>query len=125
MVFDFFDRKIDKERKSTPTRIKKLALQRAGDKCERCGIRFDGFTPDYHHKNYNPNDNSLSNIEVLCPNCHRKETVNPTKIGEENWIFRIIILLLFIFLLGLILNPVFILLFIVGLYLFYKSIGKK
>ena len=42
-------------------------------KCECCGISDWNNKPirlQLHHKNGNPNDNSLDNLEVLCPNCH-------------------------------------------------------
>ena len=42
-------------------------------KCECCGISEWNNKPirlQLHHKNGNPTDNSLTNLEVLCPNCH-------------------------------------------------------
>lgn len=42
-------------------------------KCECCGISDWNNKPirlQLHHKNGNPTDNSLDNLEVLCPNCH-------------------------------------------------------
>lgn len=42
-------------------------------KCECCGISEWNNKPirlQLHHKNGNPTDNSLDNLEVLCPNCH-------------------------------------------------------
>lgn len=56
----------------------KLRLYKAGikeDKCERCGWcgkREDSeySTCELHHKNRNRFDNSLENLEILCPNCH-------------------------------------------------------
>lgn len=42
-------------------------------KCECCGINeWNGkrITLQLHHKNGNHKDNSLENLEILCPNCH-------------------------------------------------------
>ena len=45
------------------------------DKCERCGWseKPEGakFTPcELHHKNGDPTDHRLENLEIICPNCH-------------------------------------------------------
>jgi hypothetical protein len=38
--------------------------------CSRCGASLEyGF--HRHHKNGDPSDNSLENLELLCPSCHR------------------------------------------------------
>lgn len=42
-------------------------------KCERCGRTKWGKSPiplELHHKNGDHYDNTLSNLEILCPNCH-------------------------------------------------------
>ena len=42
-------------------------------KCEKCGVStwFNIELPlELHHKNNNHLDNSLDNLEILCPNCH-------------------------------------------------------
>ena len=41
--------------------------------CEKCGLRSwnDEIIPlELHHINGNNKDNSLSNLLLLCPNCH-------------------------------------------------------
>lgn len=66
-----FENKIS-SKKQTILRI----LIKAGykeNKCECCGINeWNGkpITLQLHHKNGNPRDNCLENLEVLCPNCH-------------------------------------------------------
>lgn len=42
-------------------------------KCERCGLtQWQGvqIPLELHHKNGNKRNNELSNLEILCPNCH-------------------------------------------------------
>ncbi|NOX71168.1 MAG: hypothetical protein GXO64_00520 [Candidatus Micrarchaeota archaeon] len=33
-----------------------------------------GVRPIVHHKNLNPKDNRISNLVLICPNCHDKYT---------------------------------------------------
>ena len=43
------------------------------NKCEICGItEWNGkpITFQLHHKNGNPKDDRLENLQILCPNCH-------------------------------------------------------
>jgi hypothetical protein len=56
------------------TTVRKAMLTRNKiNKCERCG--FDKYKQilGVHHKDRNRNNNKLSNLEVLCPNCHSIE----------------------------------------------------
>ena len=49
------------------------------DLCERCGLSVWLGNPirfQLHHKNGEHHDNTLSNLEILCPNCHSWETYN-------------------------------------------------
>lgn len=43
------------------------------NKCERCG--YDKYIKilGVHHIDRNRNNNSIQNLEVLCPNCHSEE----------------------------------------------------
>lgn len=43
------------------------------NKCENCGITTwfgTDIVLELHHKNGNHYDNDLSNLQILCPNCH-------------------------------------------------------
>jgi 5-methylcytosine-specific restriction endonuclease McrA len=69
---------INKESKKTfkPsfTTVRKAMISRDLLKeCSRCG--FDKFPQilGVHHKDRNRNNNDMSNLEVLCPNCHSLE----------------------------------------------------
>lgn len=63
-------------RKPIPVTIKRKRYYDSKGECMRCSLNFarEGLTEDYHHKDGNPANNNPNNIEVLCPNCHRKET---------------------------------------------------
>jgi len=43
-----------------------------GEKCERCGYDKSQIL-QIHHINRNRKDNRLSNLELICPNCHYEE----------------------------------------------------
>jgi len=46
-----------------------------GRRCERCGVSGDKKVLTIHHKNYNPLDNRLCNLVILCQGCHFKTQV--------------------------------------------------
>ena len=46
--------------------------------CERCGYDDEPRILGVHHKDRNPKNNTLENIEVLCPNCHSLEHMKHT-----------------------------------------------
>ena len=41
--------------------------------CERCGYGANEKAIIIHHKDRNRNNNKLSNLELICPNCHYEE----------------------------------------------------
>lgn len=52
--------------------VRKRIIEVRGNKCEKCGeSRADRL--DVHHKNSVKNDNTQSNLEVLCVKCHGEE----------------------------------------------------
>ena len=64
------------------TTVRKAMLTRGLlKKCERCG--FDKFPQilGVHHKDRNRNNNDMTNLEVLCPNCHSIEHMKHTPHG--------------------------------------------
>lgn len=55
--------------RQTPT-IRESALERASQKCEICGWRLAIEVLQVHHKDRNTKNNSLDNLQILCPTCH-------------------------------------------------------
>jgi len=54
-------------------RILKLKMmKKRGEKCERCNYNKREIL-QVHHKDRNRNNNSFSNLELICPNCHSEE----------------------------------------------------
>lgn len=47
------------------------AIREYGHACTRCGY---SLIVDVHHIDGNHQNNELSNLDVLCPNCHREVT---------------------------------------------------
>lgn len=53
-------------------RVKIKLFKIRGEKCERCNYKKVEIL-QIHHKNRNRDDNSLKNLEIICPNCHYEE----------------------------------------------------
>lgn len=56
----------------TLRRLKLRLLQKRGAQCERCGFTL-GAVLQIHHRDRNHSNNTPSNLELLCPNCHATE----------------------------------------------------
>jgi len=52
--------------------LKIRLLKERGKKCERCNYNKYEIL-QIHHKNRDRNNNELSNLELICPNCHYEE----------------------------------------------------
>ncbi len=62
-----------KNRSEFPLKVRKMILERTGNRCERCGIDFDeDFKGEFHHiiPIINGGKSSIENCSLLCPNCH-------------------------------------------------------
>lgn len=56
----------------TQRAIKLRLFSVRGRKCERCGY-FKYEILQVHHKDRNRSNNSIDNLEIICPNCHYEE----------------------------------------------------
>jgi hypothetical protein len=52
---------------------RKLAKEKYGDTCCRCGFNKFPQILQVHHKDRNRTNNNISNLELLCPNCHQED----------------------------------------------------
>ena len=52
---------------------RKVAIRIKGERCERCGYDDHSAAIVVHHKDHNRSNNDISNLEVLCANCHAIE----------------------------------------------------
>ena len=70
-MFDLWE---EPRRKPIPMSVQKKVIARSRGKCEICGFDFvkHDVKPHIHHKDGNPRNNKLSNLIVVCPNCHSK-----------------------------------------------------
>jgi len=59
-------------RKDFPKWIQKKTLRRQWFRCNYCFRYLD--VVNFDHIDGNPSNNSLSNCQALCPNCHAKKT---------------------------------------------------
>lgn len=56
------------------TTVRKAMLSRKLiNKCNRCNYDSEPLILGVHHKDRDRNNNDLSNLEILCPNCHSLE----------------------------------------------------
>ena len=76
-----------KKRKAIPISVQKQLLIRCKGKCENCGKDLTGLKPFIHHKDGNPSNNKLSNLIVLCPDCHYSQDTHVYKTVTEYDIF--------------------------------------
>jgi len=58
-----------KKRQAVSNELKQLIFNKYQNKCAICGLE-DNL--EIHHKNENPCDNRITNLILLCPNCHAK-----------------------------------------------------
>jgi 5-methylcytosine-specific restriction endonuclease McrA len=52
--------------------------------CQRCGYDDEVGILVLHHKDRNRENNHLSNLEILCPNCHALEHLCENKTGWKH-----------------------------------------
>ena len=52
--------------------LKRRLIEERGHECERCGYEKTEIL-NVHHKNRDRSHNDLSNLELICPNCHGEE----------------------------------------------------
>jgi 5-methylcytosine-specific restriction endonuclease McrA len=58
------------------TTVRKAMISRGLiNQCNRCGFDKESKVLGVHHKDRNRNNNKMSNLEVLCPNCHSLEHI--------------------------------------------------
>ena len=63
------------QRRHVSQRLKKEVGARAGWRCERCGQTVNAnFEVDHIIPLFNAGDNSIDNLQLLCPDCHRTKT---------------------------------------------------
>jgi len=85
ILVDYYLQK-DTNVKSTFLKRKLLKFGLKEDKCEICGIEdWNGkyIVKQLHHKNKNPKDNRLENLQILCPNCHIQQHSTAKKVKPE------------------------------------------
>lgn len=57
----------------TTQNYRQIALKDQPHKCNRCGYNEHPEILQVHHADRDRTNNSIQNLEVLCPNCHRVE----------------------------------------------------
>lgn len=55
------------------TEYRKLALEKLVNKCNSCGYNKYIEVLQVHHKDRNRKNNSIDNLQILCPTCHQEE----------------------------------------------------
>lgn len=73
----------DKVRRQQTLKMKLLEVR--GNTCERCGYSKYEIL-HMHHKDRNRLNNDMSNLELICPNCHYEE-----HFLEKSWLRKIVL----------------------------------
>jgi hypothetical protein len=61
-----------RDKVSLQNATKNMVMKKRGEKCERCGYGKPEIL-QIHHKDRDRKNNNLSNLELICPNCHCME----------------------------------------------------
>lgn len=69
---------------NTITRTRQLLKEFFDFECQICGFNEVDYCIDLHHLDENPNNNSVSNLIMLCVICHRKLHQGDIKISKLN-----------------------------------------
>ena len=62
-----------KPRKYVSDKIKVEIIKKQNFKCNSCGNQFFGYVADLHHKDGDPMNVKIENLEALCGDCHFKK----------------------------------------------------
>lgn len=52
------------------TSYRKIAFENFKNECVKCGYKENSYALEVHHKDENRKNNNISNLEILCCNCH-------------------------------------------------------
>lgn len=63
---------------------REVAMRTLENKCDCCGWDEDVRILEVHHVDSNRNNNSIDNLAILCPTCHRKITLGYYSYDREN-----------------------------------------
>lgn len=66
-----------------PTDYRKEALNHYANKCYVCGWDEDPRVLEVHHKDENRKNNSIDNLVILCPTCHKKVSLHLYKLIDN------------------------------------------
>ena len=74
-----------KKRKPVRASDRKHLLSYQKGRCWKCKKSFSkmGVRKIVHHKNLNPKDNKISNVVLVCPNCHDKIHQKERKVRKK------------------------------------------
>jgi len=61
-----------KDKVTTSRILKKRLMSERGKQCERCYCAIHQIL-QVHHRDRNRDNNELTNLELICPNCHARE----------------------------------------------------
>lgn len=72
-----------RSKKMTANNHRTIAFENLPHVCNHCGKIVSLTTSHVHHKDRNPRNNTLENLEILCVRCHRLEhVIRDTKTGK-------------------------------------------
>ena len=78
-------------RRNVPQSVRTKVLVRSEGNCERCNKALKGLSPHLHHIDGDRRNNKMTNLIVLCPDCHSKTSTykKPKKANSPSDIWGI------------------------------------
>ncbi len=88
---------VKEEKKASVSELLRKLRQRSGDRCESCRLGLDcverlkeDLESHIYHIDGNPKNNEISNLVLLCPNCHSKAMEKLSEKRRKTYVKKVV-----------------------------------